>query len=393
MKIKIENLGEETTLEKFVEDWDLDINEINEELENSSYYSDDFVEIEREDNITTIKILTNLWEVMDVVNNIYDNHYLFIVKDVYTGENDEDCVVCDGEGFDTNDEECKSCEGIGGDYGELNFTQFSIENSTPETSGIVFKGGEYDEKSILNKEQLSKFYKQRDDGNIDWSDLLKYQQIWFVKKKDLLSNGWGKTIESFDLYDWESYPPEIITDGLRESFFDNGKLSKSGEYKDGKRNGVWKESNIDGNLISEISYLKGEKEGESISYYKNGNKKEKSTFKRDKLDGKKIEWDENGDIKSENIYKDDVRIKVRGFENGKLSYEGDVIENELEGTFKSFYENGKVLNEGRHKKNEMDGEWKGYYESGNLRKIGVFKDGVVLSQKCWDEDGNETECE
>ena len=59
MKIKIENLDEETTLEKFVEDWGLDINEINEELENRSYYSDDFVEIEKEDNITKVSYKKN----------------------------------------------------------------------------------------------------------------------------------------------------------------------------------------------------------------------------------------------------------------------------------------------------------------------------------------------
>ena len=63
MKIKLENLDKETTLEKFVEDWDLDINEINQELENNSYYSDDFVEIIREENITKINILTKNWEV------------------------------------------------------------------------------------------------------------------------------------------------------------------------------------------------------------------------------------------------------------------------------------------------------------------------------------------
>jgi len=392
MKIKIENLDEETTLKKFVEDWDLDINEINEELEESSCYSNDFVEIEREDDEITIRILTDNWEVMDMVNDIYDDYYLFVVKDVYYGENDEECEVCNGEGVDTNDEDCKSCKGEGGDYGELNYTSFEIENPTPETSNIIFQGGQNDEKSILKEDELSKFHKQRDEEIIDYTELMKYQNIWFVKKKDLISNGWGKTIESFNLIDWESYPAEIITDGLRESFFDNGNLSKTREYKDGKRNGIWKEFNVDGNLISEICYLKGEKEGESISYYKNGNKKEKSNFKRDKLNGKKIEWDEKGDIKSETIYKNDVAVTHRGFENGKLSYEGDVFENKFDGLFKYFYKSGKVKSEGLYKKNKMEGDWKGYYESGNLKKIVVFNDDIVISQRCWDEDGNEIAC-
>ena len=43
--------------------------------------------------------------------------------------------------------------------------------------------------------------------------------------------------------------------------------------------------------------------------------------------------------------------------------------------------------------NEKDGEWKGYYESGNIRRIGIFNNGVILSQQCWDENGNKINCE
>ena len=207
--IIIENLGIETTLEKFVEDWELDINEINQELEEEGTWSDDFVEIEREDDEITIRILTDFWEVMGMVNDIYDDYYLFVVKDVFYGENDEDCEVCDGEGVDTNDEDCEVCDGEGGDYGELNYTKFSIENPTSKTNPIVFKGGQYDEKSILNEDELSKFHKQSDEGIIDFTDLMKYQQIWFVKEEDLIRNGWGKTIKSFNLSDWEKYPFDL----------------------------------------------------------------------------------------------------------------------------------------------------------------------------------------
>ena len=179
--MKIENLGIETTLEKFVEDWGLNINEINVKLDESSYYSDDFVEIQRKNNIITSRILTDFWEVMDTVNDIYDDYYLFIVKDVYTGYNNED-------------------------FEELNYTQFLIENPTSKTKDIVFNGGEYDEKSILNENQLSKFYNQREDENIDWTDSLKYREVWFVREEDLIKNGWGKTIKSFNLDDWDKYP-------------------------------------------------------------------------------------------------------------------------------------------------------------------------------------------
>ena len=223
-KIKIENLGIETTLEKFVEDWGLDINKINEELEENSCYSDEFFEIEREfseADVITVRIPSldesqgESLSTLAVVNSVYDDYYLFVIKDVYFGEIAEACEVCDGEGWDDeDDEECKSCEGEGGDYGELNYTSFNIENSTPKTNPpIVFKGGEYNEKSILNEDELSKFYNQMDEGKIDYTTFLKYQEVWFVKEEDLIRNGWGKTIKSFNLYDWKKYPFEPMAEG------------------------------------------------------------------------------------------------------------------------------------------------------------------------------------
>lgn len=114
-----------------------------------------------------------------MVNDIYDDYYLFVVKDVFYGENDE---VCDGEGVDANDEDCKSCDGEGGDYEKLNYTQFSKENST-YNNDIIFKVGQYQEKSILNEDELSKFHYQCNEGKTE--NLVKYQDIWFIKEEVL----------------------------------------------------------------------------------------------------------------------------------------------------------------------------------------------------------------
>ena len=206
MKLFVKDLGIETTLEQFVKDWDLDIYSVNEELEGDlETYFGEFCSIEKDEeneNCLMGNINTESWEVMDMVNDIYDDYYLFVVKDVFYGENDEVCEVCDGEGVDANDEDCKSCDGEGGDYEEINYTQFSIENST-SNNDVVFKGGQYQEKSILNENELSKFYDQCNEGKTE--NDVKYQDIWFVKEEDFNKNGWKKTIESFNLYDWNKY--------------------------------------------------------------------------------------------------------------------------------------------------------------------------------------------
>ena len=42
------------------------------------------------------------------------------------------------------------------------------------------------------------------------------------------------------------------------------------------------------------------------------------------------------------------------------------------------------------KKNELWTEWS---ENGKKKKEITYKDGELISSKCWDEDGNEKECD
>jgi hypothetical protein len=207
MKLKIDKLGIETTLESFVNDWELDINEVKKEL-NDGYYSDEWVSIEKgEDNYLNVDIITHSFEIIDIINSCYNNEFLMVVKDVWNGETDE-CETCDGYG-ENDDDECVDCEGTGG-YDDVQYTIFTPEGGNQDNiSDITFKGGEYEEKTILTKEQYEKFIKLQDDGLIDFTDLLKYQTFHFIKKKVLKENGWYKIIESFELYDWETYPSKF----------------------------------------------------------------------------------------------------------------------------------------------------------------------------------------
>ena len=42
---------------------------------------------------------------------------------------------------------------------------------------------------------------------------------------------------------------------------------------------------------------------------------------------------------------------------------------------------------------KQTGSIKEYHENGQLRSEGNYKDGLVISKTCWDENGNEIECE
>ncbi|MBU46576.1 MAG: hypothetical protein CMD28_04015 [Flavobacteriales bacterium] len=58
-----------------------------------------------------------------------------------------------------------------------------------------------------------------------------------------------------------------------------------------------------------------------------------------------------------------------------------------------YYNNGQLKVETFFNKDfNRDGIYKSYYENGQLKSEENYKDDTVISQKCWDEDGNEIEC-
>ena len=76
----------------------------------------------------------------------------------------------------------------------------------------------------------------------------------------------------------------------------------------------------------------------------------------------------------------------------------------INGLYMDFYSNGKLKLMGNYINGlNRDGIWKWWYEDGQIRSIMVYnglggkietvtKNGL-LSIQCWDEDGNEKECE
>ena len=81
--------------------------------------------------------------------------------------------------------------------------------------------------------------------------------------------------------------------------------------------------------------------------------------------------DENGEIKEEVTLEDGLVW------NGKWS---------------RYYENGEKKNEVNYKDGKEDGTWTRWYENGQKYSEGIYGDGKWISEKCWNEDGNEKDC-
>jgi len=90
---------------------------------------------------------------------------------------------------------------------------------------------------------------------------------------------------------------------IRETtYYENKQIQIDGEYKDGKRNGLW------------------------VSWYMNGKKWSEGSYKNGKSEGRRVTYFENGKVRYEGMYKNDQRTGVWRFydETGKLLAEEDL---------------------------------------------------------------------
>ncbi|MBC3756827.1 tetratricopeptide repeat protein [Hyunsoonleella sp. SJ7] len=117
-------------------------------------------------------------------------------------------------------------------------------------------------------------------------------------------------------------PLEIET-GKIKAYFDNGKVSREMEYKNGDLVGAYKEYYYSGQLESEMTYQADEFDGVLTTYYENGTKKGTYNYQYGVLQGLVTKYHENGNLQEEVNYVNDSRNGARKYydNNGKLTKE------------------------------------------------------------------------
>ncbi|MFK8163786.1 MAG: toxin-antitoxin system YwqK family antitoxin [Lewinella sp.] len=145
------------------------------------------------------------------------------------------------------------------------------------------------------------------------------------------------------------------------------------KYRDGKKDGTWREYHENGQIKSEGSYTEGLKEG----------------LHR--------EWGDNEILLLEGYY---AKGKANGLmkwfhERGHLAGEGNMVDGIRFGPWKicDIQENGFCI-DAHFKNGKRDGVWKIYHENARDRlwKEQTFKEDKMVSEKCWDENGERVDC-
>ncbi len=136
----------------------------------------------------------------------------------------------------------------------------------------------------------------------------------------------------------------------------SGELIEEGEYKNNRKQGVWKKYYPGGQLKSEIFYVNSRPKGPYTLYYDNGNIEEQGNWARTKNTGSFKRYHPNGKVAQ------DFTFTESGKRTGKQTY---------------YYENGNVRLEGTWTEGMESGEMKEYYENGDLMTVKNFSNGVL----------------
>jgi len=157
-------------------------------------------------------------------------------------------------------------------------------------------------------------------------------------------------------------------------------------YEFSAKDGLWTEWYENGQMLIKEMYVEGVKNGSYNSWFENGQKESEETFKGGKQDGLWIRWNSDGVKIEEKTYKEGKRWNGRWTDNFRGSKQIKQIES---------YKDGK--------KDGLWTEWYHYHKKSNLtlselfsekeidqqmKQEQTYKDGELISEKVWNEDGS-----
>lgn len=166
--------------------------------------------------------------------------------------------------------------------------------------------------------------------------------------------------------------------GKWEFYYDPGNIRSLGEYDDkGLRKGDWRYFYFNQQPRAEETYVSGKMEGKARYFFENGVVSSEAVVKEDEPVG----------IKKSNYYSGKPRT-LENYVNGKLEGEKRIyfvngfihfIErykaDSLHGKYESYYQNGQLEYVTQYNNGKLEGLIKGYHENGKTDFEGNYKDG------------------
>ena len=249
-------------------------------------------------------------------------------------------------------------------------------------------------------------------------DQVAQENVVFTEKK-VITSAEGKPTEYQYIFKNKVIAKEILNEkgeivsvegeipnGLIKEYNVEGKLVSEKNYNAGKLEGVNKTFYSDETTVATVkNYKNGVLEGKVFEYYENGNKKLEANYKNGllngtlkkystaetllssanyvdgKLDGLYKEFFVTGKPKKEIEYYNGLKegYSKEYFSNGTLKYQYNYSQDKLEGDSQIYYEDGSINEIRKYQNNKLNGETKIY--SNNNSEIPLYIDTYVNDKK------------
>ncbi|MDR2971430.1 MAG: hypothetical protein LBU83_05825 [Bacteroidales bacterium] len=172
-------------------------------------------------------------------------------------------------------------------------------------------------------------------------------------------------------------------EGNWKFYFENQRIEVEGLYKNGKKEGVWYWYYPNGAILQEENWRTGKLDGDFLEYNENGEITVKGEYLEDTEEG---EWFYiQGHAVEKGVYYDGMRTGVwttKWRETGTLISEIEYDHNLFNGKYTTYYYNGKIRETGKYSSGERVGIWYLYDEEGELMLTTVYDDGREVK---WDD--------
>ena len=172
----------------------------------------------------------------------------------------------------------------------------------------------------------------------------------------------------------------VGTDGKRrgeyKEFYPDSTLRAEGLFIDGLRSGEWKFFYHNGKVQEVGSYKEGQPDGPWTWYYDNGQKQIEEQFFKGQPNGPYKEYDSKGNVIVSGTYFDGMKNGKWTEQIGDMRSEGEYRNDKQVGEWTSYYDNDNMAFRGKFNAGYPDGEHFYYYENGKLREIQVYAAGV-----------------
>lgn len=164
--------------------------------------------------------------------------------------------------------------------------------------------------------------------------------------------------------------------GPWKMYYTTGNLKAEGSYKDNLKVGKWLYYYMDGRVEQTGNYMNGLPDGLWTWTYENGQTWREEEYVMGEEDGPSVEYSDSGSVIAQGEY-------IEGFKEGKWVFEindhreeGEYFEGERKGKWKYYYlHNDKLAFEGEYESGLENGTHIFYYPDGNVKRRGNYSAG------------------